>query len=131
MRFEIEHIIPERVGGKSVRDNLWLSCPTCNRFKGSKIEAVDPDTQTTVPLFNPRTQDWFEHFEWSLDGIHAIIRNASAQLPRYLGLAGFAVGDQLIGGLSTFLSHRHRRDDFRRRLCESDIGGRQFHAPAL
>jgi hypothetical protein len=25
-----------------------------------------------VPLFNPRTQPWFEHFRWSEDGIGII-----------------------------------------------------------
>jgi hypothetical protein len=25
-----------------------------------------------VPLFNPRTQNWFEHFRWSEDGLRII-----------------------------------------------------------
>lgn len=66
--FEVEHIIPESVGGLTIRENLWLSCPSCNRFKGAKTEAEDPDTQVVVPLFNPRTQIWSEHFRWSDDG---------------------------------------------------------------
>ncbi|HID65258.1 MAG TPA: HNH endonuclease [Anaerolineae bacterium] len=76
VRFEIEHIVPECAGGPTIRDNLWLSCPTCNRFKGTRTEAMDPETQTVVPLFNPRTQRWFEHFRWSEDGIQIIGRTA-------------------------------------------------------
>ncbi|MCU0238887.1 MAG: hypothetical protein MUC29_05555, partial [Pyrinomonadaceae bacterium] len=30
-----------------------------------KIEGFDSVTNLTVPLFNPRTQIWSEHFEWS------------------------------------------------------------------
>lgn len=74
VRFEVEHIIPEYAGGKTVRENLWLSCPSCNRFKGVKVEAVDPDTQIVTPLFNPRTQGWFDHFQWSEDGTRIIGR---------------------------------------------------------
>jgi hypothetical protein len=25
---------------------------------------VDPDTNLVVPLFNPRTDDWEDHFQW-------------------------------------------------------------------
>lgn len=66
--FEIEHIVPRSGGGQTVRENLWLSCPSCNRFKGTKSEALDSDTATVAPLFNPRTQQWFVHFRWSGDG---------------------------------------------------------------
>lgn len=76
VRFEIEHIIPKTAHGKTTRSNLWLSCPSCNRFKGVKVEAVDPETQTIVFLFNPRTQNWFEHFQWSDDGTQVIGRTA-------------------------------------------------------
>jgi hypothetical protein len=49
-----------------------LSCPLCNNYKGDRTEAIDPDTGATVPLFNPRTQNWFEHFRWSEDGLRII-----------------------------------------------------------
>jgi 5-methylcytosine-specific restriction endonuclease McrA len=35
LAFEIEHIISEKHGGKTVAENLALACPYCNRFKGS------------------------------------------------------------------------------------------------
>jgi hypothetical protein len=76
VRFEMEHIIPERSGGQTVRSNLWLSCPSCNRFKGTKTSSIDPDTQVTVPLSNPRVQHWSDHFEWSSDGARVIGRTA-------------------------------------------------------
>lgn len=71
-RLEIEHIIPLARGGTNQEDNLWLACPLCNRYKGDKIEAIDPESGQVAPLFNPRTQDWFSHFRWSEDGLRII-----------------------------------------------------------
>lgn len=34
--------------------------------------AVDPQTNEQVPLFNPRSQKWFEHFTWHPNGTHII-----------------------------------------------------------
>lgn len=61
---EIDHIIPEARGGTSDEQNLILACPTCNSYKSDQVEAVDPVTQQVVPLFDPRAEDWNEHFEW-------------------------------------------------------------------
>lgn len=68
MPLECEHLHPEAHGGLTARENLWLACTRCNAFKGDRIDAVDPETGETVPLFNPRTQIWMEHFAWSPDG---------------------------------------------------------------
>jgi hypothetical protein len=71
-RLEIEHIIPLARQGSNDESNLWLACPLCNRYKSDKIVAIDPETKTEVPLFNPRTQVWHEHFQWADDGIRII-----------------------------------------------------------
>lgn len=68
----IEHIKPEASGGETVRENLWLACRRCNEFRGSRTHAVDPVTNETVPLFNPRTQSWNVHFAWNEEGIRVI-----------------------------------------------------------
>lgn len=62
---EVEHIDPN---GGDVLENLCLSCGNCNRSKASAIEAPDPETNTLVSLFNPRTQVWLEHFQWRDEG---------------------------------------------------------------
>jgi hypothetical protein len=69
---EIEHIIPVARGGSDDEDNLWLGCPVCNGHKAAKTHAADPDTGASVPLFNPRSQQWAEHFRWSDDGIRVV-----------------------------------------------------------
>lgn len=61
---EIDHFIPESQGGTSDEENLWLACPMCNSHKADRQEALDPEGQAMVPLFNPRTARWEEHFEW-------------------------------------------------------------------
>ncbi len=62
---EVEHIDPD---GGDVLDNLCLSCGNCNRSKASATLATDPQTGEQVPLFNPRTQRWTDHFEWMDEG---------------------------------------------------------------
>jgi 5-methylcytosine-specific restriction endonuclease McrA len=71
-RLEIEHLMPLSKGGTNDESNLWLACPLCNGYKSDKTTAVDPETGEVVPLFNPRTQVWSEHFRWSEDGLRII-----------------------------------------------------------
>ena len=71
-RLEIDHIIPVSQGGCSEESNLRLACRLCNRSKSDRTRAVDSETEDTVPLFNPCTQIWSEHFFWSEDGIGII-----------------------------------------------------------
>jgi len=49
---EVEHIIPESLGGASSLDNLCASCSTCNRHKASKVWAIDPNTGRGTRLFH-------------------------------------------------------------------------------
>jgi hypothetical protein len=65
--FHVEHIMPRSRGGQTVDSNLALSCPNCNLHKSARITAVDPETGTEAPLFNPRTHAWREHFALSPD----------------------------------------------------------------
>ncbi len=67
-QMDVEHIIPEAMGGQTIESNLWLCCPKCNGFKSDKTSTEDPDTKQVVPLFNPRQQIWSDHFKWSDDG---------------------------------------------------------------
>jgi len=68
-RLQFEHLLPRSHGGATEEINLWLSCSLCNNFKGDQTTAIDPETGERVALFNPRTQNWFEHFRWSEDGL--------------------------------------------------------------
>lgn len=69
---ELEHLVPLAVGGTDDESNLWLACPICNGHKSSKTTGTDPVTHQSLPLFHPRTQNWFEHFAWSADGLRIV-----------------------------------------------------------
>lgn len=64
MPLEIEHIVPLALGGTDDEENLWLACRACSSFKHAKTHGFDQETNQEVRLFNPRTQDWQEHFEF-------------------------------------------------------------------
>jgi hypothetical protein len=57
----VEHIDPQ--GGDGL-ENLCLSCSSCNLSKAKAVSARDELTGTLVPLFQPRSQVWTEHFQW-------------------------------------------------------------------
>ena len=73
---EIEHIIPKTRGGSDREDNLWLACRLCNNFKAAQTHGKDPETGLEVKLFNPRHQQWSEHFAWTDDGINIVGKTA-------------------------------------------------------
>ena len=75
---EIDHIIAEKHGGPTEDNNLALSCTLCNKYKGSDIASVDPYTETIVPLYHPRQNQWFEHFR--LNGAEFVIGRVTIQL---------------------------------------------------
>lgn len=61
-RFHIERIVPKQHGGSNDADNLALACNYCNLHEGPNLASLDPESGAMVPLFNPRTQNWREHF---------------------------------------------------------------------
>jgi hypothetical protein len=52
---EVDHIIPESLGGLTVRENLWLACSMCNDHKGNRIAAPDPHTGEILRIFDLAT----------------------------------------------------------------------------
>lgn len=62
--FHVDHVTPVVAGGPTDADNLALACVACSLSKGAKQAIIDPETQATVAIFNPRQQIWQEHFVW-------------------------------------------------------------------
>ena len=62
--FTIDHIIPISLDGSDDLSNLAYACFVCNRNKHDKTTAVDPFSQSSVAIFNPRIQEWNSHFSW-------------------------------------------------------------------
>ena len=59
---EIDHVIAEKHGGATDAANLAFTCWRCNRHKGSDLGSFDPVTGAFSMLFNPRAQQWSDHF---------------------------------------------------------------------
>jgi hypothetical protein len=80
----VDHVISEKHGGQTVSENLALACVFCNRHKGSDIASLDEERHLTS-LFNPRNQNWAEHFQF--DGVRIEGRTregkATAKLLRF------------------------------------------------
>ncbi len=62
---EIDHVIAEQHGGRSVLANLAVACAHCNSHKGPNIASIEPVSGQLVRLFNPRTDHWSDHFRWN------------------------------------------------------------------
>jgi hypothetical protein len=58
-----EHIVARKHGGLDDQSNICVACERCNLFKGSDLAGIDPKTGQVERLFNPRTQNWSDHFE--------------------------------------------------------------------
>jgi HNH endonuclease len=63
-RFHLEHVVPFSRGGTTELENLAWACPGCNLRKSDRVEVVDPNAGTDVPIFHPRLHKWHEHFAW-------------------------------------------------------------------
>ena len=60
--FEVEHIIPIAQSGVDDAINLALACRSCNLWKAAHLDGFDPESNATVLLFHPRTDQWEAHF---------------------------------------------------------------------
>jgi len=60
--------MPQSLGGSDEADNLALACHRCNERHYNFTSGIDPQTQEEIPLFNPRQQQWSDHFIWTKDG---------------------------------------------------------------
>ncbi len=74
---QVDHITPRsrrRRGSVTEEDedidrpeNLAAACAHCNRLKDDFTTGHDPLSGREVRLFDPRRDDWDEHFAWSDD----------------------------------------------------------------
>jgi hypothetical protein len=96
--FEVEHIVPPRHGGKDDDINLALSCRSCNLFKADRLHVAEPQTGNTVPLFNPRRDQWQQHFRVDIPGAFVLgltdIGRATVELLQMNSVAQLAARKQ-------------------------------------
>ena len=84
--FPIDHIRPKSANGATESSNLAFACPRCNASKWAFVDGVDPSTGEIASLYDPRSQVWDKHFQWSaknpleLEGKTAIGRATISRL---------------------------------------------------
>lgn len=59
---EVDHILSRQHGGETIAENLAFACMVCNRLKGTNLTSVSSSGEI-VRLFNPRLDDWQDHFK--------------------------------------------------------------------
>ncbi|MGJ3252367.1 MAG: HNH endonuclease [Elainellaceae cyanobacterium] len=76
-RFEIDHskprfkprFKPRSLGGLDTFENLALACQRCNSYRYNFTKGIEPESQVSTELFNPRIHQWNEHFAWEEGGL--------------------------------------------------------------
>lgn len=74
---EIDHVRAKKHRGLHTMENTCIACAHCNGSKGANAAGYDPETDELVALFNPRIDDWSEHFFW--DGALLVGKTAVAR----------------------------------------------------
>lgn len=77
--FEVEHVVPVSQSGTDDESNLALACRSCNLHKSDHSTGWDAAGGVDVPLFNPRTDRWPDHFELGAERGEIVGRTAAGR----------------------------------------------------
>ena len=69
--FPVDHIIAVKHGGGSEPENLANICQHCNQHKGTDMVTFIDNYKDVIRLFNPRIDEWQEHFESTMGEIYS------------------------------------------------------------
>lgn len=89
---QVDHIISVKHGGATEANNLAYACGFCNRQKGSDIGSISRQSGQIIRFFNPRTDNWSDHFE--LEG--AVIKSLTEIGEVTARILGFNDSDRLL-----------------------------------
>lgn len=78
--FEIDPIIPEKMSGKSIIENLALACFQCNNHKGPNMQVLLHQTNEKSFLLDHRVDGWDVHFVWEGDPLNGQTSKARSTL---------------------------------------------------
>ena len=67
-KLQVDHITPEKQDGPTILENLAMACKPCNCYKGYSVVRYYYDTGKIVELYNPRKQEWVDHFRLLITG---------------------------------------------------------------
>ena len=112
---QVEHIISEKHSGPTVEGNLALACVFCNRAKGTDIAGLATATGGLCRLFNPRIDNWREHF--FLEGTHIVGRTDIGTATA--SVLGFNVSSRLLEREEVQRAGRYPSAAARRRMTKA------------
>ncbi len=81
--FHVEHIIAQQHVDDDRPSSLAFACDRCNFHKGTNLSSQDSETSQIVNLFNPRADNWSDHFEFQdaeIVGLTAVGRTTARLL---------------------------------------------------
>ena len=84
-RHQIDHVISLKHDGETVPENLAYACFPCNNSKGTDIGTVLLPNKIFSRLYNPRSDNWNEHFEIDAGVIYSksIIGDATLKILKF------------------------------------------------
>ncbi len=62
---EVDQVVSRKHGGTTTADNLAFACFHSNRHKGTDLGSISVRTGELIRLFNPRADEWRQHFQWN------------------------------------------------------------------
>src|SRR5205823_3490337 len=77
---ELDHVRAKKHRGSTTLSNTCLACAYCNSAKGSNAAGYDPVSDELVPLFNPRADNWDDHFKWTGPVLQGLTREGRATI---------------------------------------------------
>jgi hypothetical protein len=81
---QIDHIVSEKHNGPTNASNLAYACLLCNIHKGSDVGGFVPGTKNLVRFFNPRLDNWNEHFVLDREGVVILPLTAVAKATAFI-----------------------------------------------
>lgn len=69
---EVDHVVSRKHGGQTTLGNLAYACFHCNRHKGTDLGSVSTRTGRLIRFFNPRSDTWRQHFQWTEGAIEPL-----------------------------------------------------------
>lgn len=84
--FHIDHIVSLKHGGETEANNLAYTCAICNLNKGSDVATFLDDRKTAVRFYNPRIEQWREHFRIESTGLLSAQTDIAAATIKVLDL---------------------------------------------
>jgi len=74
---QVDHILSRKHGGSASFENLAYACIICNRYKGSDVASIEPQTGEAIRIFDPRRDRWRDHFR-----IHGAVIEPNSKIGR-------------------------------------------------